>query len=67
MLQFARWQLVALDAASVPIARAIVAWLRRHENDLGKRIDADVDARPLVLAVGLANVVVIGGSIDAPQ
>ena len=24
-------------------ARVIVAWLRRHENDLGKRIEADVD------------------------
>jgi integrase len=48
-------------------ARVIVAWLRRHENDLGKRIDADVDTQPLVPPVGLGNVVVIGGSIDAPQ
>jgi integrase len=48
-------------------ARVLVAWLRRHENDLGKRIDADVDTRALVPAVGLANVVVIGGSVDAPQ
>ncbi|WP_370469721.1 phage integrase family protein [Caballeronia sp. SBC2] len=48
-------------------ARVIVAWLRRHESDLGKRIEADVDTQPLVPAVGLGNVVVIGGSIDAPQ
>ena len=47
-------------------ARVIVAWLRRHESDLGKRIEADVDTRALVPAVGLGNVVVIGGSIDAP-
>jgi integrase len=48
-------------------ARVIVAWLRRHEKELGKRIDADVDTQPLTPAVGLANVVVIGGSMDAPQ
>jgi len=48
-------------------ARAIVAWLRRHESDLGKRIDGDVDTQPLVPAVGLGNVVVIGGSAEAPQ
>jgi len=48
-------------------ARVIVAWLRRHESNLGKRIEADVDTQPLVPAVGLGNVVVIGGSIDAPQ
>jgi integrase len=48
-------------------ARVIVAWLRRHENDLGKRIEADVDTQPLVPAVGLGNVVVIGGPVDAPQ
>src|SRR5471030_449246 len=47
-------------------ARVIVAWLRRHERDLGKRIEADVDTQPLMPAVGLANVVMIGGSIDAP-
>jgi len=47
-------------------ARVLVAWLRRHEAALGMRIDADVDAGPLVPAVGLGNVVVIGGSIDAP-
>src|SRR5471030_3317929 len=38
-------------------ARVIVAWLRRHESDLGKRIEADVDTQPLMPAVGLANVV----------
>jgi hypothetical protein len=48
-------------------ARVIVAWLRRHENELGKRIEADVDTRALVPAVGLANVVVIGGPVDAPH
>src|ERR1700692_1600023 len=48
-------------------ARVLVAWLRRHENDLGKRIDADVDTQPLVPAVGLANVVLIGGALDAAQ
>ncbi|OTP75663.1 hypothetical protein [Caballeronia sordidicola] len=30
------------------------------------RVDNDVDAGPLVTAVGLGNVVVVGGSIDAP-
>ncbi|OTP76244.1 phage integrase family protein [Caballeronia sordidicola] len=48
-------------------ARVLVAWLRRHEKDLGVTIDADVDTRPLTPALGLGNVVVIGGSIDAPQ
>jgi integrase len=48
-------------------ARVIVAWLRRHESDLGKRIEADVDTRALAPAAGLGNVVVIGGSIEAPQ
>src|SRR5260370_21603789 len=48
-------------------ARVLVAWLRRHENDLGKRIEADVDTRPLVPAVGLGNGGVIGGSGEAPQ
>jgi integrase len=47
-------------------ARVLVAWLRRHEAALGMRIDADIDAGPLVPAVGLGNVVVVGGSIDAP-
>jgi integrase len=48
-------------------ARILVAWLRRHEQALGMRIDADVDAGPLAPAVGLGNVVVLGGSIDAPR
>ncbi|OTP72827.1 phage integrase family protein [Caballeronia sordidicola] len=48
-------------------ARVLVAWLRRHEKHLGKGIDADVDARALTPAVGLGHIVVIGGSIDAPQ
>ncbi|OTP68234.1 phage integrase family protein [Caballeronia sordidicola] len=48
-------------------ARVLVAWLRRHEKDLGKSIDADVDTRLLTPAVGVGDVVVIGGSIDAPQ
>ncbi len=48
-------------------ARVLVAWLRRHEKDLGKSIDADVDSGALVPAVGLGNVVVVGGTIDAPQ
>jgi len=48
-------------------ARVLVAWLRRYEKDLGVTIDADVDTRPLVPASGLGQVVVIGGSIDAPQ
>ena len=30
------------------------------------RVDDDVDAGPLVPEVGLGNVVVVGGSIDAP-
>jgi integrase len=47
-------------------ARVLVAWLRRHEHDLGRRIEADVDTQPLVPAVGLANVIVIGGSVEAP-
>jgi integrase len=47
-------------------ARVLVAWLRRHEAALGVRVDADVDAGPLVPAVGLGNVVVVGGTIDAP-
>jgi integrase len=47
-------------------ARVLVAWLRRHEEALGVRVDADVDAGPLVPAVGLGNVVVVGGTIDAP-
>jgi hypothetical protein len=48
-------------------ARVLVAWLRRHEKDLRKSIDVDVDTRPLLPAVGLANVVVIGGPIAAPH
>ncbi|WP_438397365.1 phage integrase family protein [Caballeronia sp. DA-9] len=47
-------------------ASVLVAWLRRHEQALGMRVDDDVDAGPLVPAVGLGNVVVVGGSIDAP-
>jgi integrase len=47
-------------------ASILVAWLRRHEQALGMRVDDDVDAGPLVPAVGLGNVVVVGGSIDAP-
>jgi integrase len=47
-------------------ARVLVAWLRRHEEALGVRVDADVDAGPLVPAVGLGNVVMVGGTIDAP-
>jgi integrase len=47
-------------------ARVIVAWLRRYEPDLGKRVEADVDTAPLVPAVGLGNVVVIGGPVEAP-
>jgi len=47
-------------------ASVLVAWLRRHEQVLGMRVDDDVDAGPLVPAVGLGNVVVVGGSIDAP-
>jgi integrase len=48
-------------------ARVIVAWLRRHEKVLGKRIDADVDTKPLAPAVGHAHVVVIGGTAEAPR
>jgi hypothetical protein len=48
-------------------ARVLVAWLRRHEKDLGKSIDADVGSGALVQAIGLGNVVVVGGAIDAPQ
>ena len=47
-------------------ASVLVAWLRRHEQALGVRVDDDVDVGPLVPAVGLGNVVVVGGSIDAP-
>jgi len=47
-------------------ASVLVAWLRRHEQALRMRVDDDVDAGPLVPAVGLGNVVVVGGSIDAP-
>jgi len=48
-------------------ARVIVAWLRRYETDLGKRVEADVDAAPLVPVVGLGNVIVIGGPLEAPR
>jgi integrase len=48
-------------------ARVLVAWLRRHETDLGKRVEADVDTAPLVPAVGLGNVIVIGGPVEAPR
>jgi integrase len=48
-------------------ARVLVAWLRRHEKDLGKSIEADVDTRPLMPALGVGHVVVIGGSLDAPK
>jgi integrase len=48
-------------------ARMIVAWLRRYETDLGKRVEADVDTAPLVPAVGLGNVIVIGGPVEAPR
>ncbi|MDB5836886.1 MAG: integrase [Caballeronia sp.] len=47
-------------------ASVLVAWLRRHEQALGMRVADDVDAGPLAPAVGLGNVVVVGGSIDAP-
>jgi len=47
-------------------ASVLVAWLRRHEQALGIRVDDDVNAGPLVPAVGVGNVVVVGGSIDAP-
>jgi hypothetical protein len=47
-------------------ARVLVAWLRRHEQALGIRIDADVGAGSPAPAVGLGHVVVVGGSIDAP-
>ncbi|CAN7735376.1 tyrosine-type recombinase/integrase [Caballeronia sp. LjRoot29] len=47
-------------------ASVLVAWLRRHEQALGMRVDDDVDAGPLAPAMGLGNVVVVGGSIDAP-
>ncbi|SOE97148.1 Site-specific recombinase XerD [Burkholderia sp. D7] len=48
-------------------ARVMVAWLRRHEAELGKRVEADVDSSPLAPAVGLGNVIVIGGPVDAPR
>jgi integrase len=48
-------------------ARVLIAWLRRHEQALGKRIDVDVDTRPLVPAAGHAQVVVIGGTAEAPR
>jgi len=47
-------------------ASVLIAWLRRHEQALGVRVADDVDAGPLVPTVGLGNVVVVGGSIDAP-
>jgi integrase len=47
-------------------ASVLVAWLRRHEQAIGMRVDDDVDAGPVVPAVGLGNVVVVGGTIDAP-
>jgi len=47
-------------------ASVLVAWLRRHEEALGMRVADDVDAGPLTPTVGLGNVVVVGGSIDAP-
>jgi integrase len=34
---------------------------------LGKRVKADVDTAPLVPAVGLGNVIVIGGPVEAPR
>jgi integrase len=52
-------------------ARMMVAWLRRHERMLGVKVDADVDASdygwPLAPASGLDNVVVIGGTVEAPR
>jgi integrase len=48
-------------------ARVIVAWLRRYEIELGKRVEADVDTAPLVPAVGLGNVIVVGGPVEAPR
>ncbi|AMM18762.1 integrase (plasmid) [Burkholderia sp. PAMC 28687] len=52
-------------------ARVMVAWLRRHERTLGVKVDADVDADdngwPHAPASGLENVVIIGGTIDAPR
>ncbi|MFT4438938.1 phage integrase family protein [Caballeronia sp. 15715] len=48
-------------------ARVIVAWLRRYEPDLGKRVEADVDTEPLVPVAGLGNVIVIGGPVEAPR
>ena len=48
-------------------ARVIVEWLRRYETDLGKRVEADVDTAPTVPAVGLGNVIVIGGPAEAPR
>ena len=48
-------------------ARVLVAWLRRHEQAIGMRVDDDVDAGPLVPAVGLGNVVVVGGSLETPR
>ena len=47
-------------------ASILVAWLRRHEQAIGMRVDDDVDAGPLTPTVGLGNIVVVGGSIDAP-
>ncbi len=43
-----------------------IAWLRRLEEALGVRVDANVNAGPLVPAVCLGNFVVVGGTIDAP-
>jgi len=47
-------------------ASVLVAWLRRHEQAIGMRVDDDVDAGPIMPAVGLGDVVVVGGTIDAP-
>ena len=35
--------------------------------ELGKRVEDDVDAAPLVPVVGLGNVIVIGGPVEAPR
>nr|WP_309789584.1 phage integrase family protein [Caballeronia sp. LZ019] len=53
-------------------ARAIVAWLRRHEATLGVQVAADVDTASLVPASvnegkGADRVIVVGGDQSAPR
>ena len=51
-------------------AKALVAWLRRHERTLGARLDvdvADIDTRELAPSSQAQAIVVIGGTPHEPR